>query len=153
MTLGPILPNQKFRVPLFMRAGHARSAAFGSLRLGKELEEEGIGRAAFLTRTIARNAEFGFCLSHSRPLRSQVRTNRLDDRRNKSPPMNRKGGSSLLVRALLARRLKLRIAADDLLTLRRGHFAMMLSIAAATRGQTSLVCGIPCQKRLDEWLA
>jgi hypothetical protein len=29
----------------------------------------------------------------------------------------------------------------------------MLSIAAATREQTRLARGIPCQKGLDEWLA
>jgi len=110
-------------------------------------------RTAFLTRTIARDPEFGFRLSHSRLLRSQVRKNRLAGRSNKSPPMNRKGSGFLLIRALLARCLELLITADELKTLRRAHFAVVFSIAAATRGQTSLVRGIPCQKRLNEWLA
>ena len=48
-----------------------------------------------------------------------------------------------------ARCPKLRITADELETLRQADYAVMLSIAAATRGQTRIARGIPCQKRLD----
>lgn len=112
-----------------------------------------MGRAAFLTRTIARDAEFGFRLSRNRRMRHQARKNRLSGRRNKKPPMNQSGGDCLPVRALLARRLKLRITARQLSALRHAHHAVMLSVATATRRQVRLARGIPRQEWLDERLA
>lgn len=117
---------------------HDRSTTFNCLIWNAGvLEGQRRGRAAFLARAIAGDAEFGFRLCGDCRMRNQACKDGLSRWWNKRIAMNH-GNSRRTIRAFLGRCLELRITASKLTALCRAHHAMVLAAPHAAVRQILL---------------